>query len=406
MRKILLFFALAMILCLVPLFSALAQTGYVTVDALNIRASASTDSNVVGVAHAGDKVTIKDTTGSWYRISCNGKSGYVYKKYVSVSSGSSSGSSSSGSSSSGSSSSGGTCQIGDNGDHVRKVQKRLIALGYLSGSADGSFGNMTKDAVKAFQQNNGLKVTGKVNSTTLDRLNSSSAVKAGSKASSSSSSSSSSDGTCSPGDTGDAVRKVQKRLIKLGYLEGSADGDYGNMTKNAVKAFQKRNGLSVTGSVNSKTLAKLNSSDAKKAVSDSSSSGGTEKVNWFNGGSNAIPHHAVFKVKDCKTGKVFTCKRWTGYNHMDVEPYSYSDTQTILSIVGHWTWKRRPVLVKYNGHVYAASMNAMPHGTSTISNNGFDGHFCIHFYKSKTHASDQVDSEHQKCVEEASYYSW
>ena len=404
MKKFLHFFALTLLLCLVPLFSALAQTGTVTVDALNIRAKASTDSNVVGVAHSGDKVTIKETSGSWYRISCNGKTGYVYKKYISVSSGSSSGSSSSGSSSSD-----GTCQIGDSGSAVRKVQKRLIALGYLSGSADGSFGNMTKDAVKAFQQNNGLKVTGKVNSTTLNKLNSSSAKKAGSKSSSfSSSSSSSSDGTCSPGDTGAAVRKVQKRLIALGYLDGSADGDYGNMTKNAVKAFQKRNGLSVTGSVNSKTLAKLNSSSAKKAASDSSSSssGRTEKINWFKGGSNAIPHHTVFKVKDCKTGKVFTCKRWTGYNHMDVEPYSYSDTQTILSIVGHWTWKRRPVLVKYNGHVYAASMNAMPHGTSTISNNGFDGHFCIHFYKSKTHASDQVDSAHQQCVEEASYYSW
>lgn len=408
MKKLMYFFALAVILCLIPLFSALAQTGTVTADALNIRASASTDSNVVGVVHSGDKVTIKDTSGSWYRISCNGKSGYVYKKYISVSSGGSSGGSSSGSSSSGSGSSDGTCQIGDSGNAVKKVQKRLIALGYLSGSADGSFGNMTKDAVKAFQQNNGLKVTGKVNSTTLNKLNSSSAVKAGksSSSSSSSSSSTSSDGTCSPGDTGAAVRKVQKRLIALGYLEGSADGDYGNMTKNAVKAFQKRNGLSVTGSVNSKTLARLNSSDAKKAVSDSSSSSGTEKVNWFKGGSNIIPHHTVFKVKDCRTGKVFTCRRWTGYNHMDVEPYTYSDTQTILSIVGHWTWKRRPVLVKYNGHVYAASMNAMPHGTSTISDNGFDGHFCIHFYKSKTHASDQVDSEHQKCVEEASYYSW
>jgi len=394
MKKFRLFFALASILCLIPLFSAVAQTGTVTADTLNIRASASTESNVVGVVHSGDKVTIKDTSGSWYKISCNGKSGYVYKKYVSLSSGGSSGGSSSD----------GTCQIGDSGSAVRKVQKRLIALGYLSGSADGSFGNMTKDAVKAFQQNNGLKVTGKVNSTTLYKLDSSSAVKAGE--SSSSSSSSSSDGTCSPGDTGAAVRKVQKRLIALGYLDGSADGDYGNMTKNAVKAFQKRNGLSVTGSVNSKTLAKLNSSDAKKAVSDSSSSNGTEKVNWFKGGSDIVPHHTVFKVKDCRTGKVFTCRRWTGYNHMDVEPYTYSDTQTILSIVGHWTWKRRPVLVKYNGHVYAASMNAMPHGTSTISNNGFDGHFCIHFYKSKTHESDQVDSEHQRCVEEASNYSW
>ena len=400
MKKCFRFFVLVLILCLVPLFSAMAQTGTVTVDALNVRASASTDSNVVGVVHQGEKVTIKDSTGNWYKISCNGKSGYVWKKYINLSSSSSSGSSSKGSSSS---SSKGTCQPGDTGDAVRKVQKRLIALGYLSGSADGSYGNQTKNAVMAFQKNNGLSQTGKVNSSTLDALNSSSARKAGS----SSSSSSSSKGTCQPGDTGDAVRKVQKRLIALGYLSGSADGDYGNMTKKAVKAFQQRNGLKVTGSVNSNTLAKLNSSSAKRAVSDSSSSSsGTERLNWFNGGSNTIPKGAVFKVKDCRTGKIFTCRRWSGYNHLDAEPNSYSDTQTMLSIVGHWTWRRRPILVKYNGHVYAASMNAMPHGTSTISGNGFDGHFCIHFYKSRTHESNQVDSAHQQCVAEAMGYSW
>ena len=399
MKKRQLFFVLILILCLVPLFSAMAQTGVVTADALNIRASASTDSNVVGVAHQGDKVTINDTNGNWYKVSCNGKTGYVWKKYIKVTSSSSG--SSSGSKSSGSSSSDGICQQGDKGDAVRSVQKRLITLGYLSsGSADGSFGNQTKNAVMAFQKNNGLSQTGRVNSSTLEKLNSSSAKKAGS-------SSSSSEGTCQPGDKGDAVRKVQKRLIALGYLaSGSADGDYGSMTRKAVKSFQQRNGLNVTGSVNANTLAKLNSSNAKKAASDSSATTGTERLNWFNGGSNTIPKGATFKVKDCKTGKVFTCKRWSGYNHLDAEPLTYSDMQTMLGIYGHWSWRRRPVLVKYNGHVYAASMNGMPHGTSTISNNGFDGHFCIHFYKSKTHGTGLVDEEHQNCVEQAMGYSW
>ena len=395
MKKRQLFFVLILILCLVPLFSAMAQTGVVTADALNIRASASADSNVVGVAHQGDKVTINDTNGNWYKVSCNGKTGYVWKKYIKVTS------SSSGSKSSGSSSSDGTCQQGDKGDAVRSVQKRLITLGYLaSGSADGSFGNQTKNAVMAFQKNNGLSQTGRVNSSTLEKLNSSSAKKAGG-------SSVSSDGTCQPGDKGDAVRKVQKRLIALGYLtSGSADGDYGSMTRKAVKSFQQRNGLNVTGSVNANTLAKLNSSNAKKAASDSTSTTGTERLNWFNGGSNTIPKGATFKVKDCKTGKVFTCKRWSGYNHLDAEPLTYSDMQTMLSIYGHWSWRRRPILVKYNGHVYAASMNGMPHGTSTISNNGFDGHFCIHFYKSKTHGTGLVDEEHQNCVDQAMSYSW
>ena len=106
----------------------------------------------------------------------------------------------------------------------------------------------------------------------------------------------SSDGTCGPGDSGSAVKKVQQRLKKLGYYSGSVDGDYGNGTKTAVKNFQKRNGLTANGKVNSKTLAKLNSSSAKKATASDSGSGGgsgtTERLNWFNGGSKKIPYGA------------------------------------------------------------------------------------------------------------------
>lgn len=321
MKKWHVFFVLAFILCLIPLFAAVAETGKVTASSLNIRSKASSESSVVTVAHQGDKVTIKGTSGSWYKVSINGKTGYAAKKYINTSG---SGSSKSSSSKSGS----------------------------------------TKN--------------------------------------------SSSNGTCGPGDTGDAVKKVQKRLKALGYLSGSADGDYGNQTKTAVKNFQKRNGLSVTGTVNSKTLSKLNSKDAKKASSSdsSSSSGKTEKLNWFSGGKNKIPKGATFKVKDIRTGKVFTCKRWSGYNHLDAEPLTKSDTNILKSIYGHWSWRRRPILVKYNGHVYAASMNGMPHGTSTISGNGFDGHFCIHFSGSKTHGSGKVDSQHQNCVKTALNYSW
>ena len=62
--------------------------------------------------------------------------------------------------------------------------------------------------------------------------------------------------------------------------------------------------------------------------------------------------------------------------------------------------------MKYNGHVYAASMNGMPHGTDMISGNNFDGHFCIHFHKSKTHGTDKVDAVHQNCVDLAMKYTW
>lgn len=320
---------LAILLCLIPCCAALAKTGRVTASSLNIRKSANSDSSVVGVLREGDKVTIKDSSGSWYKVSNGKKTGYVYKKYIKV--------------------------------------------------TDSSGGSSSKDSGKSGKS--------KKNS------------------------SSSSDGTCGPGDSGKAVKNVQKRLKKLGYYNGSIDGDYGNGTKTAVKKFQKRNGLNANGKVNSKTLAKLNSSSAKKATASDASGGGggsgsTERLNWFNGGSKKIPKGAIFKVKDIKTGKVFTVKRWSGANHIDAEPASASDTAVMKKIYGHWSWKRRPVLVKYNGHVYAGSMNGMPHGTQTIRGNNFEGHFCIHFSGSKTHGSGKVDAMHQNCVAQALKHSW
>jgi len=50
------------------------------------------------------------------------------------------------------------------------------------------------------------------------------------------------------GDKGDDVRKLQEKLIELGYLpEGAADGAYGRQTRNAVRYFQYYNSLTVDG---------------------------------------------------------------------------------------------------------------------------------------------------------------
>ena len=50
------------------------------------------------------------------------------------------------------------------------------------------------------------------------------------------------------GDKGTEVRKLQEKLIELGYLpEGAADGAYGRQTYNAVRKFQYYNGLAQDG---------------------------------------------------------------------------------------------------------------------------------------------------------------
>ena len=45
------------------------------------------------------------------------------------------------------------------------------------------------------------------------------------------------------GDEGEAVRRMQIELIRLGYLAGNADGKFGNQTQEAVREFAKANGL-------------------------------------------------------------------------------------------------------------------------------------------------------------------
>ncbi len=49
------------------------------------------------------------------------------------------------------------------------------------------------------------------------------------------------------GSKGDDVKELQQRLIDLGYLTGTADGDFGGKTETALKAFQAANGLEETG---------------------------------------------------------------------------------------------------------------------------------------------------------------
>jgi len=63
--------------------------------------------------------------------------------------------------------------------------------------------------------------------------------------------------TLSKGDKGDAVRALQQKLVELGYLSGAVDGDFGNMTRDAVIAFQKQAGLEATGVVDGATQAAL-----------------------------------------------------------------------------------------------------------------------------------------------------
>ncbi len=59
------------------------------------------------------------------------------------------------------------------------------------------------------------------------------------------------------GSQGSEVRQIQQKLIRWGYLTGSADGIYGSKTEAAVKRFQQSNGLTPDGIAGSATLSKM-----------------------------------------------------------------------------------------------------------------------------------------------------
>ena len=134
-----------------------------------------------------------------------------------------------------------------NSGAVKAMQTRLKSLGYLTGTADGSFGDATKAAVIAFQTANGLKADGKAGTSTLNRLYSDAAIAASSMPTATASTSVDGYTTLSEGDTGTAVRNLQQTLKNKGYYSGSVDGKYGAATTAAVVAFQSAQGLRVDG---------------------------------------------------------------------------------------------------------------------------------------------------------------
>lgn len=64
--------------------NASGQSGTCNVSALNIRKGVGTSTSVIGLLRQGDKVEILGTEGEWYKISADGKTGYVFAEYITV----------------------------------------------------------------------------------------------------------------------------------------------------------------------------------------------------------------------------------------------------------------------------------------------------------------------------------
>ncbi len=74
------------------------------------------------------------------------------------------------------------------------------------------------------------------------------------------------------GSSGSTVKTIQRKLKNWGYYNGAVDGIFGSQTKQAVKYFQSKNGLTVDGIVGNKTLKALGMSTSSTGSSSSSGS--------------------------------------------------------------------------------------------------------------------------------------
>ena len=135
------------------------------------------------------------------------------------------------------------------GEDIRAVQSKLNSLGYIAGTADGYYGNMTRDAIIKFQTAKGLDSDGEVGPNTWNALfNTSTSGESGYNRILK---------LTSPLMYGEDIKSVQNKLNSLGYNAGTADGYYGNGTRTAVIKFQTDRGLDTDGDVGPTTWSAL-----------------------------------------------------------------------------------------------------------------------------------------------------
>jgi peptidoglycan hydrolase-like protein with peptidoglycan-binding domain len=131
-----------------------------------------------------------------------------------------------------------TIKLGDTGDDVKRIQ-RVFARDKVLGpdDVDGVFGPRTEQAVKDFQQSNGLTADGVVGPITWSRVH---PYREASP-------------TLQAGSTGPVVAMLQG-VLKTGFgYSGAIDGIFGPVTEAVVRQYQTNSGLPVTGVMDERT---------------------------------------------------------------------------------------------------------------------------------------------------------
>jgi peptidoglycan hydrolase-like protein with peptidoglycan-binding domain len=137
---------------------------------------------------------------------------------------------------------------------VRELQSRLRQLEWYDGTVSGTYDEVTTAAVRGFQGKRGLPENGSVDQATWTSLTGMTRTPTHDELHNELSAG---PALLKQGSTGAKVRDLQARLKQIGWWSGDVVDNYGPATVAAVKGFQEKRQLPVTGEVDQRTLDKL-----------------------------------------------------------------------------------------------------------------------------------------------------
>jgi len=275
--------ALALILCLTFLVSEgyrakadeeeiVSSYPYTTVtkDSVNLRASRSTKSELLKKIPKGAEISVLSKNGNWVEVEYKNTKGWAVADYIqlkTVKKVKVTATPTPVPTLTPEEDAGGypILKKGSTGRYVRSLQEALIELGFLTGTADGNFGDATEKAVIAFQAKNSYPDTGLMDANIQAFLYAGKPKNAKGEATQLKTISPVPGATMKLNCTGALVGELQQMLKNLGYYTAAITNKYDTETQKAVKAFQKKNNLTADGIAGAATRTLLESGTALAA---------------------------------------------------------------------------------------------------------------------------------------------
>ena len=170
----------------------------------------------------------------------------------------------------------------------------------------------------------------------------------------------------------------------------TADGVAGKKTLKALeKAYQNGEKASpdLTAAPDPTPAPEEQDPDLNPKISGPSVSS-IQLLSWYDVVKPSISNGQHLLVYEPSSGLSWTVRVLARGRHCDAEPLTARDTRTMVKAFGGInTWNQKGVYVQLpDGRWSVASTHDMPHESSTIKDNDFNGHLCVHFLRTMEEA--------------------